>query len=240
MADIGNTPSKYDDVNVRANVLAVIADPKIDHLGDAGDLRHLAGTGDHTLWSTHTGKYGYPTQGKIHAHDFSMSQADQNLFEAWVRAQWRNGSLKGLKYFNVNNRHWNIQTEANWQKAFKGTLKATSSTDHHCHVSYENGNYEYDLVKRFIAYRDRNKVASGGGGSAPTTQEDDKVYAVVKVAGATNPAVYVGDYVTRRHVIDDTDLVKCLTLAKQTKPVEVSSEALLDRYGVDTKVKTIN
>jgi len=230
VADISNKPSQYDDTNVKANVQAVIADPKMDHLGDWGDDGHQAGAGDHTPRSTHRGKFGYPTQGKIHAHDFKMSQADQNLLEAWVRAQWRNGNLKGLKYMNVNNRHWNIQTNANWLKALNGTLKATYSGDHHVHFSYENGNVDQDLIKRFIAYRDKK--------SAPTTPQvqpisvkETEVYKVVKLAGADKPATYLGNYITRRWIQTESELTKFLKMAGQAKPIEVTSVKQLNEYG---------
>ena len=227
MGDIGNKPSSYDAPNVRANVIAVIADPKMDHKGDAGDLRHLAGSGDHTPYSTHTGKNGYPTQGQVHAHDFGMTQAEQDKFESWVRAEWRAGRLKGLKYMNVNNRHWNIQTTANWNKAVAGTLKATYSGDHHIHLSYENGAVESDLIKRYQAYRDKKTPPA-----TPQAAKDGDVYKVVKVEGSQNPAVYLGNYITRRWVQSGTDLTQAYKLAGQTKPEEVKTKAELDKYGV--------
>ncbi len=231
MADIGNRPSTWCDANVKSNVQAVIADQRMDHLGDVGDTRHLAGAGDHTPYSTHRGKNGYPTQGKVHAHDFKMSQADQNEFEKWVRLEWKAGRLKGLKYMNVNNRHWNIQTTANWNKAKAGTLKSTYSGDHHVHLSYENGSVESDLVKRWIAYRDRNKTKPPVI-VQPVAQKEGEVYRVVKLEGADKPATWLGNYITRRWIRNESDLAEYLKMAGQAKAIEVKTPAELDKYGV--------
>ena len=230
MADIGNKPSTWDDANVKANVQAVIDDSRMDHLGDVGDIRHLAGAGDHTPYSTHKGKNGYPTQGKVHAHDFKMSQADQNKFENWVRLEWKAGRLRGLKYMNVNNRHWNIQTTANWNKAKAGTIKSTYSGDHHVHLSYENGSVESDLIKRWIAYR--NGVKPSAPKPQPVTLIGDDVYRVVKLKGSDKPVTWFGNYITRRWIRDERDLAEYLKMAGQSKVIEVDTAAELDKYGV--------
>jgi hypothetical protein len=149
--------------NVAAGLATVKATSYMTNLGTIGDTRHQAGAGDHTPWSTHRGKYGYPTQGQVHAQDIGMSNADLALFEKWIRLEWRAGRANGVKYINVLNRHWNLQTLAGWNAARAGTIVPRWSGDHHLHISYENGTIDGNLVARFKAY----KANPGGAGPAP-------------------------------------------------------------------------
>jgi hypothetical protein len=107
------------------------------NLGTIGNKSHLMGSGDHTPWSTHGGRSGRPQRGIVHAHDIGMSDAHLVLLEKWLRAQWRNGAAGEVKYVNILNRHWNLQTQAGWAKAKSGQIRPTRSTDHHLHLSYE-------------------------------------------------------------------------------------------------------
>ena len=139
--------------NVASNLATVRATAYMSNLGTIGDTRHQAGAGDHTPWSTHIGKYGYPVQGQVHAQDIGMSNADLALFERWIRLEWRAGRANGVKYINVLNRHWNLQTTAGWNAARAGTIVPRYSGDHHLHISYENGTIDGNLVARFKAYK---------------------------------------------------------------------------------------
>lgn len=149
--------------NVASNLGTVKATKYMSNLGTIGDTRHQAGAGDHTPWSTHRGKFGYPVQGQVHAQDIGMSNADLALFEKWIRNEWRAGRASGVKYINVLNRHWNLQTTAAWNAAKAGTLVARYSGDHHLHISYENGTIDGDILKRFVAY----KLNPAGAGPRP-------------------------------------------------------------------------
>lgn len=139
--------------NVKANLATVERTPWLKNLGTIGDTRHMAGAGDHTPYSTHPGKLGYPTSGQVHAEDVGMSQADLDKFEAWIKAEWRAGRAMGVKYININNRHYNLQTQARANAAKSGRITPSASTDHHLHLSYENGAVDSDLLARFVAYR---------------------------------------------------------------------------------------
>ena len=130
-------------------------------LGTIGDTSHQQGAGDHTPWSSHVGKFGYPTQGEVHAQDIGGSEYYLDLLETFVRRSWRRGELGGLKYINVLNRHWNVQSWASFEKARAGTLKSTYSGDHHVHLSFENGGVDGDLVERFRAWLDAGQEFGG-------------------------------------------------------------------------------
>jgi hypothetical protein len=121
-------------------------------LGTIGDTSHQRGAGDHTPWSTHVGKYGYPDQGQVHAQDIGASEFYLDLLETFVRRSWRRGELAGVKYINVLNRHWNVQTWASFELAKSGQLRSVYSGDHHFHVSMENGSVDGDLVERFFVW----------------------------------------------------------------------------------------
>lgn len=149
----------------------VKAAPWMHDSGTIGNATHLAGSGDHTPYSTHVGKYGYPTQGEIHAQDISMSDYYLDLFETFVRRSWRRGELSGIKYINVLNRHWNIQTAANWAKAMAGTLQPTYSGDHHAHVSMENGSIDGDVIERFKAWLDAGQQFPDEEDDMPSADE---------------------------------------------------------------------
>lgn len=133
----------------------------LSDLGTIGDTSHQAGAGDHTPWSSHGGKFGYPTQGQVHAQDIGGSEYYLDLMETFIRRSWRRGELSGLKYVNVLNRHWNVQSWASWEKAKNGTLKSTYSGDHHVHLSFENGDVDGDLVDRFRRWLDAGQSFEG-------------------------------------------------------------------------------
>lgn len=134
--------------------------------GIAGDANHTEG--DHTLHSDWSGKLGYPTQGQYHAIDLDSDDAELASLEAWILSEWRNGRLYGIKFFNILNRQWNIQTEAAWQSARAGTIKSSYNDDHHCHLSMENGSVDGDLLERYV-----NRGGGGGGSGTPPTEGDD-------------------------------------------------------------------
>lgn len=146
-------------------------------LGTIGDTSHQKGAGDHTPWSTHVGKYGYPTQGQVHAQDVGASDYMLDLIETFIRRSWRRGELSGLKYFNVLNRHWNIQSWTSWNQAQNGTIQPTYSSDHHLHLSMENGSIDGDILDRFIRWYNNGQQFE----PAPTPQpeeEEDTMYRV--------------------------------------------------------------
>lgn len=147
-------PYANDAPNVYANYAVVqqVTNPELAPLGDIGDNAHQSGGGDHTLNSTHRGKRGYPTQGQIHAWDMGGPDWLLDLYETFVRRSWRRGELYDIKYINVLNRHWNIQTIPNWNAARAGTLTARYSGDRHGHTSQENGSGDSDLIRRFLAW----------------------------------------------------------------------------------------
>lgn len=140
--------------NVAANlrVVKAVTRPELTDSGTFGDDAHQAGAGDHTCRSTHVGKFGYPTQGEIHAEDIGATTATLALLETFIRRSWRRRELAGLKYLNVLNRHWNIQTSENWRAAVAGTLKPRYSGDPHAHLSFENGSVDSDLLLRFLRW----------------------------------------------------------------------------------------
>ena len=59
----------------------------LSHKGDIGDQRHQQGSGDHTPWSTHRGRTGYPAKGVVHAHDVGAPDAVLAAFESWIRLE---------------------------------------------------------------------------------------------------------------------------------------------------------
>lgn len=153
--------------NIDAIKHAVLDTTWMTFLGDIGDNTHQAGSGDHTTRSTHIGKYGYPTQGVVHAIDTGMTETNLDLAETFIRRSWRRGELSGIKYFNVLNRHWNIQTWANWESAKAGTLQPRYSGDHHLHLSMENGTVDGDILDRFKHWLDNRQSFR------PLQEEDD-------------------------------------------------------------------
>lgn len=144
-------------LNIDAIKRTVKSTPWMVFLGDLGDDRHQQGSGDHTTHSTHTGKYGYPTQGVVHAIDTGMTNINLDLAETFIRRSWRRGELTGIKYFNVLNRHWNTQTWDNYNKAKTGTLQPRYSPDHHLHLSMENGAIDGDILDRFKTWLDNGQ-----------------------------------------------------------------------------------
>lgn len=203
MADITNWPSDYDAPNLRMNVVAVIADPAADHLGDMGDETHQEGAGDHTRHSTHEGKQGYPEQGELHAHDAGMTEARLALLERFSRLCWRQSLfVEETKYVNVLHRHWNLQTEANARAARAGTLKPRYSGDKHFHRSLENCGGEL-FWATFLAWERAGHPGtitvpstSKGFLMALTDQQQSDLYADVQqlrrllenpIGGATGP-----------------------------------------------------
>lgn len=144
----------------------VLNTPGLTFLGDIGNAAHLAGTGDHTPWSTHNGKLGTPTQGQVHAIDIGMSDTWLDQFETFVRQSWRRGELYGIKYLNVLNRQWNTQTETSWNRAKNGTITSTYNGDHHVHLSMENGTIDGNIITRFNTWRNN-------GQQFPDQEDDD-------------------------------------------------------------------
>jgi hypothetical protein len=112
----------------------------------------LAGAGDHTPYSTHVGKRGYPTQGEIHAIDVGMTDELLRDAETFLRRGWRKGMFWDVKYFNVLGRHWNNQTASAWKAAQAGTTKPRASGDHHLHLSMENGTGGGDILALFVRW----------------------------------------------------------------------------------------
>jgi len=147
-------------------------------LGTIGDTSHQQGAGDHTPWSTHGGKFGYPTQGQVHAQDIGGSEYYLDLMETFIRRSWGRGELAGLKYVNVLNRHWNVQSWSSFERAKNGTLKSSYSTDHHVHLSFENGDVDGDLVKRFKRWLDDGQRFMGGDEGDDDMGRLDESYAV--------------------------------------------------------------
>jgi len=168
----------------------------LSDLGTIGDTRHLEGAGDHTPYSTHVGKYGYPTQEQVHAQDIGGSDFYLDLIETFIRRSWRRGELAGLKYFNALNRHWNIQSWASWEMAKAGTLQSSYSPDHHVHLSFENGGVDGDLVARFEVWL--NNGQSFGSGVVGVGELEDEM-------GVSQGVVAVGDVATVFGVPEVTD-----------------------------------
>lgn len=166
-------------------------------LGTIGDTSHQAGAGDHTPWSTHNGKFGYPTQGEVHAQDIGGSEYYLDLIETFIRRSWRRGELAGLKYFNALNRHWNIQSWASWEKAKAGSLVSSYSPDHHVHLSFENGSVDGDLIARFKAWLDAGQSFDNGFVAKADELEDEM--------GVSQGVVAVGDVATVFGVPEVTD-----------------------------------
>lgn len=164
-----------------ANVKQVNADVRssgfLSDLGTIGDTSHQLGAGDHTPWSTHVGKFGYPDQGQVHAQDIGGSDFYLDLIETFIRRSWRRGELAGLKYFNALNRHWNVQSWGNWDRAVDGSLQSTYSTDHHVHLSFENGDVDGNLIERFQAWLNNGQQFGSSGGVEDDMGRLDEVYA---------------------------------------------------------------
>jgi hypothetical protein len=104
-------------------------------LGVIGDSHHMSvkDGGDHTPRSTHCttvdGKNVCPKAGWVYAIDGRVP--DMAKFETWLLSQLRTGKYNHLlKYFNINNRHWNRMT---------GWKTVVYSADAHLHLSFIPG-----------------------------------------------------------------------------------------------------
>lgn|GEM_PF-2049437 len=106
-------------------------------LGVIGDPNHWPfQAGDHTPRSTHTtiatpgGPTIWPKNGWVYAGDFRV--VDPDRFERWLLRELRAGRwAETVKYFNINNRHWNRKAI----KAGKMFAYASNSGDDHFHLS---------------------------------------------------------------------------------------------------------
>lgn len=184
----------------------VLTTPGLTFLGDIGNAQHLAGTGDHTPWSTHNGKLGTPTRGEVHAIDIGMSDTLLDQFETFVRRSWRRGELGGIKYLNVLNRQWNIQSETSWNRAKNGTITSTYNGDHHVHLSMENGGIDGDILARFNTWRNN--------GQQFPNEEDDMAWTDMltadnnagQIAVGTNVGIYtlIGEVKESNQLIRET------------------------------------
>lgn len=104
-------------------------------LGVIGNWSHLiAGNpGDHTPYSAHDvwigGKHYVPKKGWVYAFDAKVPEPEK--FEKWFLGRLRAGFYPGVKYWNINHRHWNRAVVVG------GTPfgKSSYSGDDHLHVS---------------------------------------------------------------------------------------------------------
>lgn len=150
-------------------------------LGVVGNRAHLMANtpGDHSWFSRHTtfrivgGPTLYPRKGWIYAGDWHVPEPEK--FERWLLARLRAGVyLNVVKYFNINNRHWN-------RKAVRrGTMFAfwSHSGDAHLHLSIMPG-AEYAIVDLFGDYErfrttGKNRPATGAAAKPATRPSSTK------------------------------------------------------------------
>lgn len=232
MGDLTKYPSSYDDINVRSNVLTVVRLSYADHVGDMGDNRHQAGSGDHTTHSTWPGKYGWPTQGKVHAQDVAMTAEEQYRFRTWFLAEVKAGRLKGIKFINLRNREYNMQTWSAYNSVARyGTYQYSADDPGHIHLSYENGSRDSDLWARYDRYRTALLGPIKHVVAAPIIRKGVKKMVLVSLKSSTE--VYVSDFITRRLVHDGAELLEIQTQFKALglNPA-VQEKTSLSAYGV--------
>lgn len=142
-------------------------------LGVPGNQAHLtaAHPGDHTPYSTHDitigGVHYVPKKGWVYAFDAHVP--DMAGFERWFLARLRAGYYPAVKYWNINNRHWNRRVVVGG----KPFGKSSYSADGHLHVSIMPDS-EYvvvDFLADYEAYRKTGKNRPGAPAprSAPST-----------------------------------------------------------------------
>ena len=140
-------------------------------LGVIGNWSHLTARnpGDHTPYSAHDiwvgGKHYVPKKGWVYAFDAHVPEPDK--FEKWFLGRLRAGFYPGVKYWNINHRHWN-------RAVIIGGVpfgKSSHSGDGHLHVSGMPGS-EY-LVMTFLADYEAWRTTGVNvptAAPAPTTQ----------------------------------------------------------------------
>jgi peptidoglycan hydrolase-like protein with peptidoglycan-binding domain len=111
-------------------------------LGVIGNWAHLTASnpGDHTPYSEHdlwlSGKHYVPKKGFVYAIDAKVPEPAK--FEAWFLGRLRAGFYPGIKYWNINHRHWARRVVV----AGKPFGKSSRSGDDHLHLSGMPG-HEY-------------------------------------------------------------------------------------------------
>lgn len=203
--------------------------------GVVGNRAHLTAKkpGDHTWFSTHStirtigGPTIYPKRNWIYAGDFHVPEPEK--FERWLLARLRAGVyLNLIKYFNINNRHWN-------RKAIRsGKMFAYSSYsgDKHFHCSWMPG-AEYalvDLFGDFEHYRTTGKNRTPAASAKPATGGPGKPHPA-KAAAAKLPAMGKGS--SGRSV----RILQAALVAQGYWPPADASKAIDGEFGTSTEAK---
>ncbi|MCX5070920.1 peptidoglycan-binding protein [Micromonospora lupini] len=159
-------------------------------LGVVGNASHWnkKNTGDHTSRSSHStvigGKTVYPKSGWVYAIDGRVPEPAR--FEAWFLGRLKAGAYPHVKYWNINNKHYN--QKAGW--------KPTYSSDGHLHLSFDPG-CEYadsSILADYERYRTGKAPAAPkppaaapkppAAGGRPTLRKGSKGMWVRKLQGA--------------------------------------------------------
>lgn len=118
--------------------------PHTQYLGDVGDPAHMAGSGDHTAWSSDSIGGKRMLRGYVYAQDFGTSaEFDIRRFSAWLLTSCSANRYPEVKY---------VISRAPGSTLFRGTpvyglydrrygwrRQTSSGHDHHIHISYMPG-----------------------------------------------------------------------------------------------------
>lgn len=139
-------------------------------LGVVGNAAHWnkKNAGDHTSRSSHStvigGKTVYPKAGWVYAIDGRVPEPAK--FEKWFLGELKAGKYKHVKYWNINNRHYN--QKAGWKPVY--------SSDGHLHLSFDPGSEYADST--ILADYERYRT-----GKAPATPKPPAAKPPAKPSG---------------------------------------------------------
>ncbi|MBC9000455.1 peptidoglycan-binding domain-containing protein [Micromonospora aurantiaca (nom. illeg.)] len=158
-------------------------------LGVVGNAAHWnkKNTGDHTSRSSHStvigGKTVYPKSGWVYAIDGRVPEPQK--FETWFLGRLKAGAYPHVKYWNINNRHYNQKT--GWKPSYSG--------DVHLHLSFDPGSEYADstILADYERYRTGKPPAPAkpkppapkpSTSGRPTLRKGSKGAAVGRLQGA--------------------------------------------------------
>jgi peptidoglycan hydrolase-like protein with peptidoglycan-binding domain len=159
-------------------------------LGVFGNWSHLTARnpGDHTPFSEHDvwigGKHYVPKVGTVYAIDGRVPEPEK--FEKWFLGRLRAGYYPGVKYFNINNRHWARQVVV----AGKPFGRSSRSGDDHLHVSGMPG-HEYTVFD-FLSDFEVLRTTGRNVGDKPPAKAAPKPSAIDVAARKLRPGLMKG------------------------------------------------
>lgn len=206
-------------------------------LGVIGNWSHLssANPGDHTPYSSHDtwvgGRHYVPKRGWVYAIDLLVPEASK--FERWFLSRLRAGVYPQVKYWNILYRHWNRRVV----RAGKPFAAASSSGDHHLHISFMPGAElaVIDVLGDYERYRVTGKNTTVAKPAAKPTES----------APATPAARPVDDAVAKLAVLKQgasgvsVKVAQALLFAREAWPRSNDSarQHLDGQFGADTTAK---